>query len=208
MAVFRQVYVSFWQDTKVLEEMTPEDRYFYLYTLTNPYTKQIGIYQITKKTMAFELGYSRESVDSLVDRFIYHHKLMRYNDETRELAIKNWGKYNFNKGGKPVMDCVVSELRQVKDIELVKYVAANITNTTIKKIYEAFIDYCNDTSANRAQFVYNMLPNCGEEKELNKNNYNNKNNKPTFNNFKGREYTPEQIKKMTENMLKKSRGEL
>ena len=79
---FRLVYTDFWEDPKVMEEMTPEDRYFYLYLLTNPHTNMIGIYQILKKQMAFELGYSPESINSLLDRFINHHKLINYDAET------------------------------------------------------------------------------------------------------------------------------
>ena len=92
------VRTEFWKNPIVSEEMTPEDKYFYLYLLTNPNTTQIGIYQITKKQMAFDLGYSIESVQSLLERFIRHHKLIRYNPETRELAIKNWEKITSVKG--------------------------------------------------------------------------------------------------------------
>lgn len=46
----------------VLEEMTPEDKLFYIYLLTNSNTTQIGIYKMTKKEMAFDLGYSIETV--------------------------------------------------------------------------------------------------------------------------------------------------
>ena len=68
MAIYRSIQTAFWQDAKVLEEMTPEDRYFYLYLLTNPAVKQVGIYQLTRKQMAFELGYSMESVNALLER--------------------------------------------------------------------------------------------------------------------------------------------
>jgi hypothetical protein len=63
-----------------------------LYLLTNPETAQIGIYKITKKQIAFDLVYSIESVHALMERFTQHHKLIRYNSETREHAIKNWAK--------------------------------------------------------------------------------------------------------------------
>jgi hypothetical protein len=86
------VHTDFWLNPVLSEEMTPEDLYFFLYLLTNPHTTQIGIYKITKKQMAFDMGYSIESVDSLMNRFIQHHELIRYNPNTRELAIKNWGK--------------------------------------------------------------------------------------------------------------------
>ncbi|MFD2445463.1 hypothetical protein ACFSO7_15970 [Bacillus sp. CGMCC 1.16607] len=65
MAKYRMVRTDFWNNPMVLEEMTPEDKYFYLYLLTNSNTTQTGIYQITKKRMAFDLGYSIESVESI-----------------------------------------------------------------------------------------------------------------------------------------------
>lgn len=126
MARFRMVHTEFWDDPKVIEEMTPEDKYFFLYLLTNSNTTQIGIYQITKKQMAFDMGYSLESVNVLLERFINHHKIVRFSTESREIALKNWGRYNFNKGGKPIIDCVKSELKAVKDTSLIQYVGERI----------------------------------------------------------------------------------
>ncbi|TKI91171.1 replication protein, partial [Bacillus wiedmannii] len=37
MAVYRPVHVSFWQDSFVLD-LTPEEKYFYLYLMTNSKT--------------------------------------------------------------------------------------------------------------------------------------------------------------------------
>jgi DnaD/phage-associated family protein len=138
MAKYRMVRTEFWKNPIVMEEMSPEDKYFYLYLLTNPQTTQIGIYKITKKQMAFDLGYSIESVQSIMDRFIQHHKLIRYNPETRELALKNWGKDNLLKGGKPVMDCISSELLEVEDLSLIRYVGDSILKQDIRSLYESF----------------------------------------------------------------------
>ncbi|WHY65028.1 DnaD domain protein [Neobacillus sp. SuZ13] len=140
MVKYRMVRTDFWKNPVVSEEMTPEDKYFYLYLLTNPHTTQIGIYKITKKQMAFDLGYSIEAVHSLMDRFIEHHKVIRYNPETRELAIKNWGKYNLHKGGKPVMDCIYSELKDVEDLSLILYVSESIVKQEILSLFESFCE--------------------------------------------------------------------
>ncbi|WP_243459337.1 DnaD domain protein [Metabacillus bambusae] len=140
MAKYRMVRTEFWKNPIVSEEMTPEDKYFYLYLLTNPHTTQIGIYKITKKQMAFDLGYSIESVHSLMERFTRHHKLIRYNPETREIAIKNWGKDNLHKGGKPVMDCINSELKEVEDLSLILYVSETIQKSEIRSLYESFCE--------------------------------------------------------------------
>jgi hypothetical protein len=138
MGKFRMVRTNFWTNPMVLEEFTPEDKFFYLYLLTNSQTTQIGIYKITKKQMAFDLGYSIESVHLLMERFTEHHKLIRYNPETRELAIKNWGKDIMFKGGKPVMDCVFSELKEVEDPSLIRYVSESIQIREIRDLYESF----------------------------------------------------------------------
>ncbi len=148
MAKYRHIHVEFWQDPKVLEEMTPEDKYFYLYLLTNPNTTQIGVYQITKKQMAFDLGYSTESISSLLERFINTHKLVKYNEKTRELAIIHWGKYNLNKAGKPVIDCVKKELSEVKDKALLLEIMNHIPNESISN---EFSRYVHDTSTIRGQ---------------------------------------------------------
>lgn len=140
MAKYRMVRTNFWTNPIVSEEMTPEDKYFYLYLLTNPSTTQIGIYQITKKQMAHDLGYSIETVHSLMERFIDLYKVIRYNPETRELAIKNWGKYNLEKGGKPVMDCMYSELKVVKDTTLIQYVAESIQKEEVCRLFESFCE--------------------------------------------------------------------
>jgi DnaD/phage-associated family protein len=156
MAKYRYVHVEFWQDPKVLEEMTPEDKYFYLYLLTNPSTTQIGVYKITKKQMAFDLGYSIESINSLLERFINVHKVIKYNEKTRELAVIHWGKYNLNKAGKPVLDCIKKELAEVKDKTLLWEIMNHIPNELVtnefsRHVYDTSNDTYHDTSTASGQ---------------------------------------------------------
>ncbi|MDR7003053.1 hypothetical protein J2Y67_005608 [Neobacillus niacini] len=40
MAKYRMVRTEFWKNPIVMEEMSPEDKYFFLYLLTNPNTTQ------------------------------------------------------------------------------------------------------------------------------------------------------------------------
>ena len=151
MAKFRLVHTSFWNDPRVVEEMTAEDKYFFLYLLTNESTTQIGIYQITKKQIAFDLGYSLESANALLQRFVDHHKLIKYNPETREIAIKNWGKYNLVRGGKPILDCVNSELKNVKDRSLIEWVGESIPNESIRNVYKSYYVTSDDTPTIRVE---------------------------------------------------------
>lgn len=59
-----------------------------------------------------------------------------YCQDTGEIAIKNYLKHSIVKGGKPVLDCLKKELRQVKSKDLVKFVFSanqNSENATVRE---------------------------------------------------------------------------
>ncbi|MGW5954030.1 DnaD domain-containing protein [Bacillus mycoides] len=114
MAVYRNVQVNFWQDEFILD-LTPEERYFYIYLLTGTKTKQCGIYILPKRLAELETGYSMETVEKLLNRFVEYGKIL-YDAETKELFIINWLHYNpiFNTN---IEKCVLRELKMVKSKE-------------------------------------------------------------------------------------------
>jgi len=116
MAVYRQIQTGFWQDEFVLQ-LTPEEKYFYLYLLTNSKTKQCGIYQLPMQVIIMETGYNQETVEKLLNRFIDYGKIF-YSPMTKELGIINWLKYNPMESPK-IKACVVRELKEVKDRSLI-----------------------------------------------------------------------------------------
>ena len=116
MAIYRNVHVSFWSDTKIVDEMTPEDKYFMLYLLTNPHTNQVGCYEISLKDMAKELGYTEDSVENLLKRFDKKLNLAKYSKRTKELLVVNWHKYNWTSSPK-VKACIDKELKNIKNSE-------------------------------------------------------------------------------------------
>jgi len=113
MAVYRQIQVSFWQDTFVLD-LTPEEKYFYLYLMTNSKTRQCGVYEVSRRVMELETGYNRETVEKLIKRFIEYGKI-DYCEETKEVLLKNWFKYNSSKSPK-VLQCIMSEVAKIKHL--------------------------------------------------------------------------------------------
>jgi DnaD/phage-associated family protein len=117
MAVYRQVNISFWQDPFVLD-LTPEEKYFYLYLMTNSKTTQCGIYEIPKKIMIMETGYNTETIDKLLNRFSEYGKII-YSPETDEIMLLNWIKYNGSSSPK-VIARVEAELKEVKNKALVQ----------------------------------------------------------------------------------------
>ena len=100
MALYRTVSMSFWTDAKVVDDFTPEDRYFYLYLFTNPHTNLCGCYEISLRQMVMEIGYSRESVEKLIQRFETVHNVVRYSADTKEMLLLNWNKYNWTRSEK------------------------------------------------------------------------------------------------------------
>lgn len=142
MGIKRIVDTSFWTDGKV-DEFSPEDKYFMLYLLTNPFSTQLGIYEISIKQVAFQLGYSMDAVKVLIDRFESKYKVIIYSKETGEIAIKNFLRHSIVKGGAPVRDCLIKELKQVKNRDLIAQVFAHIKdreglNETVRKIIDEY----------------------------------------------------------------------
>jgi hypothetical protein len=118
MAAFRKISVTFWTDSFV-GELTPEQKYFYLYLMTNDNTTQCGIYETSIRKMSFDTGYNQETVSKLLDFFQEENKI-RYSKETNEIALLNWVKFNDSNSPK-VLACVQKELLKVKNRVLIQY---------------------------------------------------------------------------------------
>ena len=118
MAIFRKIHTSFWSDS-FTSDLERDKKLFYLYLLTNERTSQCGIYEITKKQIAYDLGYSTDTVSKLINEFEKLGKI-KYNETTKEVAIKNWLKYNGSTSPK-VQSCINKELSTIKDTVLIEY---------------------------------------------------------------------------------------
>lgn len=118
MAIFRQVHTDFWIDSKVQDTFTANDRYFMLFLLTNPATNMIGCYEMSKKNIAYYMGFDHEKnwetkISTLIDRFVRVHKIIMYDEATKEILILNWAKFNWANNPKyfPKMK---NELQNIK----------------------------------------------------------------------------------------------
>jgi hypothetical protein len=149
MSIKRVVDVDFWNDNKVIDMFSPEDKYFMLYLLTNPHTTQLGIYEFNIKKAGFELGHSDDTIRVLLDRFENKYGMIKYSKSTSEIAIKNFLRHSIIKGGKPVEDLLIKEIGNVKDKSLIDYVFDNLLkhenlNETVKKVIVLYNDNVNN----------------------------------------------------------------
>ena len=143
MGIKRPVDTAFWTDGKV-DAFSPEDKLFMLYLLTNPFSKQLGIYEISIKQAAFQIGYSEDAFRVLLDRFENKYKMILFSKETSEIAILNFLRHSVMKGGKPVEDCIRKEMTLVKNKSLIDFVFSRLhgregLNDTVSKIIDEYI---------------------------------------------------------------------
>lgn len=120
MGLYRKVQTSFWSDTKVIDDFTPEDKYFYLYLLTNSKSNLCGCFEISIKKMASDLGYSKDSVENLLNRFQNVHKVIKYDKDTKEIIILNWYKHNWTNSPK-FKAALKKEIDLIKSPEFAEY---------------------------------------------------------------------------------------
>ena len=144
MGIKRIVDTSFWTDGKV-DEFSPEDKYFMLYLLTNPFSKQLGIYEISIKQAAFQMGYSVDAFNVLLDRFENKYQMIVFSKETSEIAILNFLRHSVMKGGKPVEDCIRKEMSLVKNKKLIDIVFSRLSgreglNVTVAEIVAEYLN--------------------------------------------------------------------
>ena len=125
MALYRTVNLSFWTDSKVDDEFTPEEKYFYLYLLTNPHTNIAGCYEVSMKQMCRETGYNEDTVLRLLGRMSDQHRVISFNPKTKEVLIVNWHKYNWTSSPK-VLTAVVSAASDVKCKQFRAYLAERL----------------------------------------------------------------------------------
>lgn len=151
MAKIRILQTEFWQDDFVLG-LSPEEKFFYSYLLTNTKSNQVGCYVCPIKVMELETGYNRETVKKLLDRFVAYKKI-KYNEENSEIYILNWSKYNWNNN-QGVIRCILSEYEGIKTDE---YKAL---------VYEELKDFGYDVENLSQPIVEEEVNNNTENKEI------------------------------------------
>ena len=140
MAIYRTISISFWTDPKVDDSFTPEDKYFYLYLLTNPHVKMCGCYEISMKQIIRETGYAEETIQRLLSRMQNLHDVIRYDAETKEILLLNWHKYNWSASPK-VIKAVKDDISMIKNSVFKEYLI-KLLSCSNEKIE---VPYCIDT---------------------------------------------------------------
>lgn len=173
MAIKRIVSTSFWTDSKI-EKMTSDEKYLFLYLLTNPYTTQLGIYEIPLNLSSQHLGWDVEKLMNIISK-LEQYGVILYSEDTSEIAIKNYLTHSIIKGGKPVFDCLMKEKKKVKNEKLLHYICESLSGKKeeLNKTVVEFLGVLNGTSIQESDFK--------------------RNTKNRFNNFHQRKYDMQKL---------------
>ena len=77
--------------------------------------------------MCYDTGYNEDTIKKLIEFFTKCGKI-KYSLATKEIAMKNWAKYNDSTSPK-VKSCINKELLKVKDTVLIQYAYSMDTHT-------------------------------------------------------------------------------
>lgn len=171
MAIYRTISLSFWSDNKIVDDFTPEDRYFYLYLLTNPHTNLIGCYEISLKQMSYETGYNIEIIQKLINRMQLIHNVIIYSNKTKELLVKNWYKYNWTKSEK-LLKSLEETSKNIKDNGLKNIVFDIINSYKNDTVYIGY-QYPMDTSVTDTVTVTDTITDTNINNKIEKKYYDN-----------------------------------
>ena len=116
---YRKIHDSFWTDPDI-EELTPEQKYFYIYLITNPNVNQLGLYEFSIKRACFETGYNRDTIEKLLEFFENCGKIRR-SRKTREILIIKFYYHNKSNSQKLITH-INTLLSGVKDTSLIQYI--------------------------------------------------------------------------------------
>jgi hypothetical protein len=109
----RMIDTDLWNDEDIIENFTAEDKYFWLYLLTNPHNKMCGVLRNSPALMARDMGLHKDTIINLIYRFERIHQLICCDKDTNEIFIMNWYKHNWTKSPK-ILSIIEKEKTEIK----------------------------------------------------------------------------------------------
>lgn len=92
---YSKIERSFWE-TDEARELTPEEKYFWMYLQTNANVNTLGCYAFRMRKAMDETGYNRETLEKLLQRMEQVLRIL-YDEGTKEVFLLHWAEGNWNK---------------------------------------------------------------------------------------------------------------
>jgi hypothetical protein len=123
----RMIDTDLWNDDDIIADFTAEDKYFWLYLLTNPHNNICGVLKYSPALMARDMGLHKDTIINLLYRFERVHHRLYVDRDTNEILILNWSKYNWTKS-EDFLKTIQKKLVEIRSLD--------IQNILIEKIKE------------------------------------------------------------------------
>lgn len=115
MAKSRYIKTSFWTDP-FISDLSPEEKLFYVYLLTNERVSLCGIYEISERNIIFDTNIEKEKIEVFLKKFTENQKITRYNNW---IIIKNFIKHQNFKS--PKIQSGINRECELLPIDLIQY---------------------------------------------------------------------------------------
>lgn len=112
--MYRNVHARFWSDPKI-RKLTPDERYLFLYLVTNEHSHVAGIYRLPKLYIQEETGLSRKAIDSAFESFSSQN-LAHYDQATEQVWIVKMLCYQGH--GSKIQAAIARHLKELHTSEL------------------------------------------------------------------------------------------
>lgn len=137
MSKYRYVKSDFWVD-EYIEELSINEKFLFLYFLTNPQTNILGIYKSSVKRINFETGLQKIVIESIIEKFSKDDKIHFISGH---IIIVNFQKHQnpndmMKKGIKKLIGVLPLEV-----LEFLKSTKSNIYHRLYIGYYKDTIDY-------------------------------------------------------------------
>ena len=93
--VKRMLDTGIWTDPYIVDNFSVDDKYFWVYLLTNGHNTICGTCCLSLKTISDEMGLSKDVVKVLLERFEKKYKYILYDEDKSEILIIKWYRYNW-----------------------------------------------------------------------------------------------------------------
>ncbi len=155
----RMIDTGLWNNEDIIENFTAEDKYFWLYLLTNPHNNICGIFKNTPALIARDTGLHKDTIVNLLYRFENVHKLISADKGTNEVIILNWYKFNWTKSPK-IMALIEKELCNIKSVYIKSLLEERISNIfSDKDTVSIGYRYLPNTNSNNISNINNNIDN-------------------------------------------------
>jgi len=114
MATHRYISTTFWDDAWI-QGLEPDEKFIYLYLMTNPLTSISGVYKITDRRISFDTGHDEDKIKTVLERFGAERKAIRMGEY---IILPSWPKHQSWETMPKIKQGIINDLDQLRDEEL------------------------------------------------------------------------------------------